>query len=166
MNTDTKVILGAIGASLLIVLGAVFFLGNNQGPKRSDLGSASLALDQTKADLGDMKVDEERAATFTITNTSTSSVLRIWNVATSCDCTSATITIGGQETGEFNMTMHMPANLKNWLGEVPAGQKALLKVIYRPKVMPVTGPVTRQVSFSTNDPNNTEVEVSIKANVL
>lgn len=165
MNIDTKVILGAVVASLLIILGAVFILGNNQGPKRSNLGTASLSLDQTNVDLGDMKLDEERAATFTITNTS-SSALRLWNVATSCDCTFATVTIGNQEIGEFNMTMHMPANLKNWLGEVPAGQKALLKVIYRPNVMPITGPVTRQVTFSTNDPKSPEIEVTVKANVL
>ncbi|MFZ5845172.1 MAG: DUF1573 domain-containing protein [Patescibacteria group bacterium] len=165
MNTDTKVILGATLASLLIILGAVFFLGNNQGPKRANLGTASMSLDKTTADLGEMKVDEERAATFTITNTS-NSALRLWNVATSCDCTFATVTIGNQETAEFNMAMHMSSSLKNWIGEVPAGEKALLKVIYRPKVMPVTGPVTRQVSFSTNDPKNSEIEVTVKASVL
>jgi hypothetical protein len=49
---------------------------------------------------------------------------------------------------------------------VPTGQTALLKATYRPKVMPVSGPVSRQVRFSTNDPKNAEVEVSVKANVL
>ncbi|KKU87397.1 MAG: hypothetical protein UY16_C0029G0036, partial [Candidatus Gottesmanbacteria bacterium GW2011_GWA2_47_9] len=55
---------------------------------------------------------------------------------------------------------------KNWIGEVAAGKQATLKVTYRPKVMPVTGIVTRQVTFSTNDPKNETVEVSVKANVL
>ena len=64
------------------------------------------------------------------------------------------------------MSMHMSADLKNWMGEVPPGQTAVLRVIYRPKVMPVTGVVTRQVTFATNDPKNSTVEVSIKANVL
>lgn len=166
MNTDAKVILGALGASVLIILGAVFFLGKDNSPRRENLGTAAMTIDKTSADLGTMKVDEERAASFTITNTSTSSVLRIWGVATSCDCAFATLTINGQESEEFNMTMHMPARLKNWIGEVAPGQTATLKVIYRPKVMPVTGPVVRSVVFSTNDPQSPEVEVTVKANVL
>ncbi|MBI4066356.1 DUF1573 domain-containing protein, partial [Candidatus Gottesmanbacteria bacterium] len=112
-----------------------------------------------------MKSDEEKTATFTVTNTS-NAVLRIWNVSTSCDCTFASVVINGQETGEFNMPMHMIGSLKNWIGEVPAKQTAILKVTYRPKVMPVVGVVTRQTRFSTNDPKNAEVEVSVKANVL
>ena len=113
-----------------------------------------------------MKSDEERTAIFTITNTSASSVLRMWNVATSCDCTFATVTIGEATKGEFNMSMHMNSDLKNWMGEISPGQTATLNVIYRPKVMPVTGSVSRQVTFATNDPKNSTVEVSIKANVL
>ncbi len=153
-------------ASVFIISAAVLFLGKDTSPKREALGTASMTLDKTFEDFGDMKADEEKTATFTVTNTSASSPLRIWNVATSCDCTFASVVIGGQETGEFNMPMHMTSSLKNWIGEVPAKQTATLKVTYRPKVMPVTGVVTRQVRFATNDPKNAEVEVSVRANVL
>lgn len=166
MTTDTKVIVGAILASALIVVGAVFVLGKDKSPKREQLGTATMSIDKKEADLGDMKVTDERSATFTVTNTSANSVLRIWGVATSCDCTFANVTIAGTKTGEFNMSMHMSSTLKNWIGEIPAGQAATLEVMYRPKVMPVSGPVTRQVNFSTNDPKNPDVEVSVKANVL
>ncbi len=165
MTTDTKVIVGALLASAVIIAGAVFLVGGDKSPKRESLGQASMSLDKTTADLGTMKGDEERAVTFTIANTS-DSVLRLWNIATSCDCTFASVTIAGRETGEFNMTMHMGAALKNWIGEIPPKQAAQLKVIYRPKVMPVTGPVTRSVSFSTNDPKNPVVELAVSANVL
>lgn len=166
MKSDTKIILGAIVASVAIIIGAVLLLGNDKSPKRETLGAASMTIDKKFEDFGDMKSDEEKTATFTIANTSASSVLRIWSVSTSCDCTFATVVIGSQETGEFNMPMHMIASLKNWIGEVPAKQTATLRVTYRPKVMPVTGVVTRQVRFATNDPKNAEVEVSVKANVL
>lgn len=166
MSVDTKIILGVFGASLLIIGGAIALFGNQKpAPARAQLGTASMTIDKKTEDFGDMKNDEERTATFTITNAG-DSILRIWNIATSCDCTFASVLIGGQTTGEFNMTMHTPSTLKNWIGEVPVGQKAELNVTYRPKVMPVTGAVTRQVTFSTNDPNNQEVEVSIAANVL
>lgn len=165
MKSDTKIIIGAIVASVVIIAGAVFLLGNDKTPKRESLGAATMTIDKTFEDFGDMKADEEKTANFTITNTS-DVTLRIWNIATSCDCTFASIVIGGQETGEFNMPMHMIARLKNWIGEIPAKQTATLKVTYKPKIMPVTGIVTRQATFATNDPKNAEVEVSVKANVL
>jgi hypothetical protein len=167
MSGDTKVLVGAVLVSVVIIAGAVFALGkgNASAPNREALGTASMSIDKTEEDLGDMKVSDEKTATFTITNTS-DTILRIWGVATSCDCTFANITIGGQKTGEFNMTMHMASNLKNWIGEVPAGEKAMLDVIYKPSIMPVSGPVTRQVNFSTNDPDHATVEVTIAANVL
>lgn len=165
MNTDTKVIIGSLVASVLIIVGAVVVLGKDNSPKRETLGTAAMTIDKKEEDFGNMKADEERTAVFTITNTS-GTILRLWGVTTSCDCTFATVTINGKETGEFNMSMHTGGALKNWIGEVPVGKTATLKATYRPKVMPVTGPVSRQIRFSTNDPKNAEVEVSIKANVL
>lgn len=165
MKSDAKVIIGAIVASVVIIAGAVFLLGNDKSPKRESLGAATMTIDKTFEDFGDMKADEEKTATFTITNTS-DAILSIWNVSTSCDCTFATVVIGGVASGEFNMPAHMIASLKNWIGEVPAKQTATLNVTYKPKIMPVTGIVTRQTRFSTNDPKNAEVEVSVKANVL
>jgi len=164
MKTDTKIILAAIGASLLIIGGAAVVLGKDTSPKRDQLGTASMTIDKTSEDFGSMKVSDEKTATFTIANTS-DATLRIWNVATSCDCTFASVVIDGKESGKFNMPGHMNSTLKNWIGEVPAGKQAILNVTYKPSVMPVTGPISRQVTFSTNDPNNPEVMVSVSANV-
>ncbi|KKT81057.1 MAG: hypothetical protein UW78_C0018G0007 [Candidatus Azambacteria bacterium GW2011_GWA1_44_9] len=161
-----KLIIGILVASIALIGGAVLVMGKGAStPKRENQGSASMTIDKKIEDFGSMKSDEEKTATFTIANTS-DSTLRLWNISTSCDCTFATVTIGSQTTGEFNMPMHMKSDLKNWIGEVPAKQTAVLNVMYRPKVMPVVGAVTRQVTFSTNDPNNPQVEVSIAANVL
>ncbi|MEK7543504.1 MAG: DUF1573 domain-containing protein [Patescibacteria group bacterium] len=165
MNSDTKIIIGVIVASIAIIGAAVFLLGNDKSPKRETLGIASMTIDKTFEDFGDMKSTEEKTALFTITNTS-DAILRIWSVSTSCNCTFASVIIGGVASGEFNMPAHMIAALKNWIGEVPAKQTATLKVTYKPNIMPVIGVVTRQTRFSTNDPKNAEVEVSVKANVL
>ncbi len=165
MGTDTKIIIGVIVTTVLLLVGASIVLSHDNSPKREELGTAGMSIDKTVQDLGNMKVSDERTATFTITNTS-QSILRIWGVSTSCNCTFASITINGKTTGEFNMSMHMGDTLKNWIGEVPVGQAATLAVTYRPSVMPVTGPVSRQVTFSTNDPKHPEGEVSITATVL
>ncbi len=166
MSGDTKIIVGAVGVSVAIIVGAVVLFSNQKpAPKRENQGTASMTIDKNSEDFGSMKVSDERRATFTITNTG-DSILRIWKVTTSCDCTAATIKIGTTETPEFSMAGMMGSDRTNWLGEVPVGQKAILTVIYRPSVMPVNGPITRQATFSTNDPNNPEVEVGIAANVL
>lgn len=167
MTSDTKLVIGVAIFSVIIIIGSVFLIGKNESgvPKRESLGSASMTLDKKSADLGDMKVEDERTTTFTITNTS-NSTLRLWNITTSCNCTFASLVINGQETGEFNMPMHTSGNLRNWIGEVSPQQTALLKVNYRPKVMPVVGKITRSVTFETNDPNNQNVQVDVSANVL
>lgn len=163
MNTDTKIIVGAIAASVLIIVGAVVVLGRDTSPKREQLGSASMSIDKTLEDFGSMKVSDEKTARFTITNTSPDSTLRLWGVKTSCDCTFAKIAIDGKETGEFSM--HAGGPLKNWIGEVAPGGQAILTVTYRPSIMPVQGPVSRQVTFVTNDPKNSDIQVSVSANV-
>lgn len=165
MNSSLKILLATLGVTFIIIVGAIFLSGQEKTIDTKNLGTASMSIDKTSQDLGKMKVEEEKTTTFTINNTG-NSLLRIWNVATSCDCTFAKININGQETPEFNMPGHMSSSLRNWLGEVPVGQKAILEVTYRPKIMPVTGPVSRSVSFSTNDPKNPKVEVTISANVL
>lgn len=165
MTTDTKLIFGALMMSVLIIIGASIILSKDNSPKRENLGTASMVIDKKDIDIGNMKTDEERTADFLITNTS-DTILRVWGIATSCNCTFAAITIGDETTGEFNMPAHMNSSLKNWIGEVPPGQTATLSATYRPKVMPVLGTVSRQVRFSTNDPKNPEIEVSLKANVL
>lgn len=165
MKSDTKIIIGAILISVAIIAGAVFLFGKDNSPKRESLGIATMTIDKTFEDFGDMKADEEKTAVFTITNTS-DSVLRLWGVSTSCNCTFASVVIGDVTSGEFNMPAHTNASLKNWIGEVPAKKTASLKVTYKPKIMPVTGIVTRQTRFSTNDPKNPEMEVTVKANVL
>lgn len=165
MNADTKFIIGALSVSALIIVGAAVTLSRDSAPKRETLGTASMTIDKKEIPIGSMRVSEEKSAAFTITNTGTTT-LRIWGVSTSCNCTFATVTIGGSETGEFNMPTHMGSAMKNWIGEVSPGQTATLKVIYRPTIMPVLGDISRQVRFSTNDPKNPDIEVSIKATVL
>lgn len=165
MNSSVKILLAVLGFTMLIVVAAVALSGSEKTIDVKAQGVANMTIDKLKEDLGSMKVAEEKSAIFTVTNTG-KTVLRLWHVATSCDCTFATFTINGQETPEFNMPGHMGATLRNWLGEVAAGQKALLKVTYRPSIMPVTGPVSRNVVFSTNDPKNPKVEVTISADVL
>lgn len=164
MTGNLRLILTGIIVTLVLVVGGTVWLSAGQQPiEREKLGTASLSLDKTFVDLGNMQTEEEKTASFEIVNTS-DNILRIWKVKTSCDCTFAKVKIGDQESGEFSM--HAKGPLANWIGEIPVGEKAELKVIYRPFIMPVSGVITRQVSFYSNDPKNESVEITIQANVL
>lgn len=111
------------------------------------------------SDLGNMKVSEEKTANFTIENKGTKT-LQLSQVSSSCDCTYGKVTIDGISSQEFNM--HAKTN---WVGQVEPGKKADLAVIYRPFIMPIKGSVTRSVFMKTNDPDQSSLTFTVKANV-
>ncbi|MEK7673868.1 MAG: DUF1573 domain-containing protein [Patescibacteria group bacterium] len=166
MNQDTKIV--ATIFILIIVIGGVIFLsskGQVKKPEQVVLNpEAKLEISKKVADLGNMKVSDEKSADFEIKNNG-SSTLKIFNVFTSCDCTFARVLINGKESPEFNMAMHMPPDALRWAGEILPNATATIRAIYKPAVMPVFGLVERNIMFSTNDPSNKQVELTIKASV-
>jgi len=123
---------------------------------------SSLQIETTELDLGTLSVSEERSTEIRLTNAGRGP-LQISKVNTSCNCTFAQLIIGGQESPEFNMTMHMTPQEINWVGTIPPGQSAVLRVIYRPKLMPQLGRIDRVIYFNTNDPAHRQVKVYMKA---
>src|SRR3546814_19888520 len=63
------------------------------------------------------------------------------------------------------MVMHNSAAVQRWQGVVEPGLSATIRVIYRPSLMPVEGPVARNVKFATNDPSRPVVELGVPATV-
>lgn len=129
---------------------------------RSAGGTPSLQIETTDLDLGTLSVNEERVEEITLTNTGTGP-LQISKVNTSCMCTFAQLIIDGKESPEFNMTMHMSPQELNWVGTIPPGKSAVLRAIYRPRLMPQLGRIDRTIYFGTNDPAHRQVKVYMKA---
>lgn len=156
---------------IVIIIGGLMILFSskskqNQNQARVQLNpQAKIEIPLKSADLGNMKVSDEKSADFEIKNTGTQ-ILKIYRIFTSCDCTFAKIFINGKESPEFNMEMHNTPEAARWEGEVMPNATATLKIIYKPAVMPVFGPVERSVILSTNDPNNQQVQFDIKALVV
>lgn len=169
IGTD-KLIFYIIGGFtvLLLVLIAIFSVSEGkQSQTTANLTSFSVndkekpevAVSSAFSDLGNMKVKDEKSAQFTIVNKGMKP-LSLFNVSSSCDCTFGQITIDGIKSPEFNMHSKNP-----WIGSVDPGKEATLSVIYRPFIMPVKGPVTRDVYVSTNDPKNGRLTFTVKAYV-
>lgn len=137
-----------------------------KAPKHSDGttagGAPSFQANTELIELGEIDAQGEYPAEFTISNTG-NAPLEISDVRTSCMCTFGEITIGGKKSPEFNMVMHNSPAARKWKGMIEPGESATVRIIYKPHIMPVQGSVERLLVFTTNDPSNAEVQLSIHA---
>ncbi len=106
-----------------------------------------------------MKVSEDKSADFKIKNIG-QKPLQLSNVSSSCNCTFGQVVIDGRESDVFGMH-----NVSDFAGEVLTGKEAIIKVTYRPSIMPVYGAVEREVYVNTNDPENSKLVFKVKATV-
>lgn len=89
--------------------------------------------------------------------------LTITRLESSCGCTSASITAGGEEGPVFGMS-HGKNSYPGWSTVIPPGGEAVLNVYYNPRVHPeLRGPVTRVVTIYSDDPLRPVHEVRISA---
>lgn len=125
----------------------------------SDLERPRVEAPTTFADLGRIKLSPEKTTEFLIENKG-ERVLQIAKVSSSCGCTVGVVEIDGVKSPEFGMH-----SISDWVGNLGPGKKALVRVIYRPYIMPVAGIVTRDVYLQTNDPEKPNLTFSVKAYV-
>jgi hypothetical protein len=95
---------------------------------------------------------------FEIKNTG-NQTLKLFNVSTSCMCTTAKFEGSPEIFG-----MHTKSNS---VKEVAPHQSTKLQVIFDPAFHGPSGigPITRQVSVQTNDPDHTELDFTLTAMV-
>src|SRR3989338_4774168 len=149
-----------------LVVGSYFLLNHGSNTAKpiasyqsTDKEKPKVEVKTTFSDLGKMKVSEDKSANFKIKNIGQKS-LQLNNVSSSCDCTFGQVVIDGKESEIFGMH-----NVSDFAGEVLPGKEAIIKVTYRPSIMPVYGVVEREVYVTTNDPDNQKLVFKVKANV-
>ncbi len=111
---------------------------------------------ETVANLGEMKVADVGTKDFVIKNTG-DKPLQITSVSSSCNCTVGQIVYQGKTSKEYGM--HAPGGFVN---QIAVGDTAIVRVIYKPYIMPVYGSVTRDVYVGTNDPANPRLTFTVK----
>jgi hypothetical protein len=165
-----KIIYWIIGGFTVLILVLIAFVARGEQVEAQKIGQVVqyqtgdsqkpvAAFTQETKDLGTMKVSDEKSADFTVTN-SGNKPLSLFNISSSCGCTAGVVTINGQKSPEGSM--HSKGT---WIGTLNPGEKATVTAIYRPSVMPVKGDVSRSVYIETNDPANTKLTFTVKANV-
>lgn len=155
----TVILLAVIGLFAVRESSQVVGAENIKSFSKTDTSKPAVKVNRDTADLGRMKVSDEKKTDFVIENSGTRP-LQLYQVRTSCDCTYGKFTIDGKESPEFTMHSKNP-----WVGELAPGKKATLIAIYRPFIMPVKGPVSRDIYVRTNDPENLMLTFTVKANV-
>ena len=153
----------------LVVMGGSYFLvaggkqkSNGKLPvvySSKDKEKPKAEVKETVEDLGNMKVSDQKSANFLLKN-SGSKPLVLSQITSSCGCTVGQVIIDGKESQEFGMHAQSDETFT-----IDPGKQVTIKVTYRPFIMPVSGPVERQVFVETNDPENPRLEFKVKANV-
>lgn len=161
-------IVGVIIFSLLVVIGSYFLVsGGKQNSTSVKLVSYQLK-DKEKPkvqakvlfkDMGKIKVSDKKSEDFVVKNIGTRP-LQFSQISSSCDCTVGQVIIDGKESEEFGMHSQ-----SDYVAEVAPQKQAKIRVTYRPYVMPVYGPVDREVYLTTNDPENPKLVFKVKAYV-
>jgi len=83
--------------------------------------------------------------------------LQLYNITSSCSCTFGQLIYDDKTSKEFGMH-----SVSDYLSDIAPNTEAKVKVIYRPSIMPVYGPVERELYISTNDPNKTRLVLQVK----
>ena len=141
------------------MVGGSWLLTRNQ----ADLGvpdpkvfSKVEVVGESISDIGEMKVADVKSRDFVIKNIG-DQPLQITSVSSSCNCTVGQIVYQGKVSREYGM--HAPGGFIN---QIAVGDTAIVRVIYKPYIMPVYGPVTRDVYVGTNDPDNPRLTFTVK----
>lgn len=164
---ERKIIFLVILFSVLTIAGSYFLLKATDSQtkltkkvvnyQREDKERPKIEVKNNFSDLGQMKVSQEKSADFIVKNVG-QKPLQLFNISSSCGCTVAQVIIDGKKSEEFGMHSQ-----SDYIGEVLPGKEGKVRVIYRPFVMPVYGPVEREVYLSTNDPQTPKLTFKVKA---
>lgn len=163
---DKKLLTGGIILIVIAITGVWFFIGSSNKStakiaayKTSDNVKPRIKLSKTAADLGSMKVSEDKSYDFAVKNIG-NAPLQLSEITSSCGCTFGQVIYEGLESEKFGM--HSQSNSTF---DIAPEKEAKVRVIYSPSIMPVYGPVEREVYITTNDPANPKLTFQVKANV-
>lgn len=164
---DKKVLIGIIISTVLLLGGAVWFLGNS--PTSATVvktEGAKIESQETTFDFKDIPYSGGFAVhSFKVKNVGDKE-LQIANMATSCMCTTVSLKTSEGQSPKFGMKGHSPAS--NWTGKIAPGEEAEVIAEFDPTAHGPSGvgPMERFVSFETSDPGKPYMEFSFRGVVI
>lgn len=151
--------------SVLGIIGfAVFISGSDKNSKASltETIGAKISVDHNFKTVGDIGYSKGILYhSFPVKNSGTKN-LEIANLTSSCACTKTFLRINGKDGPSFGMKgMSAPSS---WKGIIKPGERGEIIAAFDPTYHGPqgVGEISRTVSFETNDPDNTYVELSFE----
>lgn len=162
-GVDTFLIGIVLGTVLL--LGGAVYLGTSMGATTQVEADTQVTtqIAESRHDWGEIDINAGIVSkSFAIENTG-STPLKLYEVETSCMCTTAQLKTGGQSSRKFGMHDN-----SSTIFEVPAGETAELIVEFDPLYHGPSGvgPISRTVTVSTNDSQNPTLTFQLSAMVV
>ena len=157
-------ILITVFTSILVVILGVFLVSATSPKVLSSNESAKLEpVGELTFDWGDIDINGGNAERVFEFKSAGTGDLQVSGFKTSCACTEALVIINGVAGPVFGMHTSSP-----WVGTLKPGDAASVRVVFNPLFHgpQALGPVTRYITFSTNDPNNKSVEYTLTGNVV
>lgn len=156
-----KFFLGTIVFTILIISVGIFFAFRMEESGSMDPNEkVGMKVENTYHDWGEIGINEgDVSASFEIKNEG-EEALKIADIKTSCMCTTAKLKINGKESPVFGM--HTKSS---YVASISPGDTGTLEVDFDPDYHGPSGigPITRQVTMITNDPNNQDMTFLLEA---
>ncbi len=157
-------LVGIIAATFLL-LGGVILVGSQMGAS-ADVSTdtqVETQVNATRHDWGTIGIDDGITTTTFIIENNGSSPLKLYDVKTSCMCTTAQLRTS--ETSSKQFGMH--ENTKS-VFEFPSGERAELVVSFDPAYHGPSGigPIERAVTMRTNDASQPTLSFQVSALVV
>lgn len=161
---DKKIKILIIAAAVLVVGGVIGGISIYQGEKST--GIPQIKIDTFSYDFGEVAMSKGLAVhSFNIKNEGDGD-LKIFNISTSCMCTTAVLKVAGKSSPEFGMHN----SLAYWSKKLKPQETAELEVTFDPLAHgpEATGPITRRVTLYSDDGGEENVKsvLTISANVV
>ncbi|MBI2600078.1 DUF1573 domain-containing protein [Candidatus Daviesbacteria bacterium] len=164
---NPKIIIGVVITTVLLLIGAVFLLSSAPTkPKLEKTNGVKLQVLENSFDFKNIPFGGGLAIhSYAIKNIGDKD-LQIANLATSCTCTK---TYGKTPAGAGpKSSMKGMSQSSGWVGTLKPGESGEVVAEFDPTFHGPSGvgPISRNISFETNDPDNPYVELSFSGTVV
>jgi hypothetical protein len=151
MGNDTKIFIGVIVFSFLLVVGFAFSQGGKEQPVLTEV--AGVRINPETYEFGNVPINGGIVTKEYEVKNVTDETIKLKRIATTCMCTQAKVVLGGEETKFFGMEhpgdRNPPLNL-----ELRSGEAAKVVVAFDPAAHGPegVGPFDRTVLLTFSDP--------------
>lgn len=152
---EKKFIIRIVLVSVLVILGGYYFATRTGSSTQVQVNrEAKAAVKETSYDWGKIGLNGGNVEKVFEIKSEGTQPLKLSNISTSCMCTTAQLILGDETSPLFGMHPN-----SSYILEVPPKKSAKLKVVFDPAFHGPSGVgvISRQVTVSTNDPKNPEL---------